>query len=172
MKRYWILVVLSGLVACSSDDDSNVDADFFLYNDTPRPVFSQVISRYRQENGQYRVDVMLAGPGVSYDEEMDQFSGIGDMIRLDFLLDEPQPAPGSYTLAFPGNFTTGIVVINYNLVLAEPVDDGFFDFLNEGSVTLELDENEEYILGFDLVDDAGRSFRGKYTGVIKSFEKS
>ena len=170
MKRHWTLVLLWVVVACNSDDDSKLTTDFFLYDGTPRPAFSQTISRYQQDNGKYRVEVLLVGPGISYDEKKDQFSGMGDMIRLDFLLGGPQLVPGSYALAFPGNFATGIVAINYDLVSAEPVDDGFFDFLHDGSVMLEL-EDEEYTVRFDLTDDAGRSFRGKYTGAIKSFEK-
>ena len=172
MKRYWTLSLLLFVLSCSQDDDGPWEPDFFVYDDMTRAPFSQVISRYEQDQGQYRVELLLLGPTISYNEEQDAFSGTGDMIRLDFVLEGAMLAPGQYRLSFPGDFTTGIVAINFNLEEAEPGEDGFFDFLAEGSITLELAPGNEYLLRFDLIDDAGRSFRGKYSGAIPSFEKA
>lgn len=168
MKKYWSLICIV-LIACHHDDDDTIRPDFFEYDGESRQVFSAAALRYMEDAGQYQVELSLTGPGISYDDQSDSFTGTGDRVKLNLTLQEPKLVEGLYELSTAGKLTAGDVYILYNMETDQPASGGFSNALKKGNITVTINLGDEYVIRFDFVDEADKALSGKYTGTIENY---
>ena len=171
MNRHLLIAFLSLLVACREDAGNPLSVDFFAYDGQMEAGFSSAVIRLTEENGAYDLEVFLLGSGIAYNGEDDSFSGSGHVLRLDFNLSESELGEGSYTFSHGSPpFYGGSVGLNYNLGEDREEERGFFHALAEGTLEVKASEQEQYILEFDLVDETGKTVKGRYTGYVEHLE--
>jgi hypothetical protein len=168
-----ITTIISLALIFASCKKNEEDKNFFTYDLTEYIInYGSLISYGATDHSPltYEFELMITGPGITFDNTLNDFKGTGNFIELTlYSYDSEFLAPGNYV--FDGfsskdstTFDYGVLGINYDL--SSESEEGLYD-IKTGIVQVEKRGNL-YTLTLNLFTQDDKQIKGFFSGFLQN----
>lgn len=178
-----LLTISVSITSCGKDDDENDDENGIpeenhLKHDARMYEISDGILEYYgqwwDDTGGFNFDITLFSSGITFDEELEDFTGKGNMIMFEmFSESKTELKPGTYTFDADqsydaGTFDRGLFFLNYDIETETAEVTGE---IAGGTVKVEK-SGSTYKITIDCTDNKGEKLTGFYEGTLDYYDWS
>jgi hypothetical protein len=171
-----LLAVVMMTAGCKKDDDGgSADSNYLEYKGERYSLSKGYLEDYGElGGGVFDVDITLVSSSINIvviDEEVDELTGTGNLIYIDFRSSIAKAvATGNYSFSASEEdetFIFGIAGVDYNVTLEE----GEELFVTGGTIKVVRSGNN-YELDFDLQVNGTDALKGKFKGNLAYYDYS
>lgn len=158
------------------DPDSDPDIDpvdhnsYFNFQSINYPLVYGALDLFDQvafDPSIFQYDLILTGPGITYDANIEDYVGKGNVIGISIYSTSPDSLKtGTYTFdgsdTNPFTFDFSVVILNYDI--SSETDDGNY-IINSGTIQISRID-DEYQIVFDLVAGEDIPVKGQFYGTL------